>query len=191
MQKTELHPAERESIQIKRLAAAFIPLLLCCMGGAIAAFLAAPQLCTEQYYVSCPIGASSVYGVLSSLALYLESIAWQLLLIFLSAFALFPTWLSASVAIYRGVCTGISLFAVSHDLVTGTGSPEASVLLYFLSSVLLLLLSSRASLCAERLQQFRRSKDQESTHALLFAYLRSFLVLSGGAFAVSAFAVIL
>ena len=142
MTKKETNTWDTDHLPIKRLAAAFITLLICYAAGALLAFFAAPSLCTESYYVSCPLPDLSVYGVLSSVSVYLKSSVCQLLVVFFSVFTFVPSLAASFVALYRGICTGVALFSVSQGLVMGSGSPKAAVSLYFLASVLFLLLGS-------------------------------------------------
>ncbi len=190
MTQAETILQEVKNTEAKRLAAVFIPLLLCYVCGGILAFLLAPAMGVGSCYVSCPIPSGSVYEILSSLALYLKSGVLQLFLIFLSVFTFFPSWVCAFTAIFRGLCTGFSLFPVSHGLLVSTGSPKAAVSLYFLSSVILLLLSAVSCTTADTLAKYRSRGDRRSAHALLFAYFPCFLVMSGGILVSSAFAVL-
>ncbi len=186
----ETIPLEYRNTRAKKLAASFIPLLICYVGSAVISFFASHALCTESCYISCPLPTDSIYGVLSSMALYLKSGVVQILLILLSVFTMIPSWISAGVAVYRGLCTGLALYSVSQGLVLGAGSPKASVSLYFLSSVLLLLLSALSCTCSDTLAQLRSRRERRNTHALIFAYLQIFTVMAGGFLAVTAFAIL-
>jgi len=132
----------------------------------------------------------SVFGTLSALAAYLGGTVRQTAVVFLSAFFLYPSWATVPIALYRGVCMGLALFAVSSGCVVSTGFPELPVLLYFPSTVLLLLGASLAHSCRRTLSSSGSPVPACDKQALLFSYLRSFLVLSGAVFAVSGFAII-
>lgn len=184
------HIREAGDFRAKRMAAAFIPLLICYAAGAILSFVGAPFLFTESYYVSCPIPVSSVYETLSALTVSLKSTVWQTALLLFSVFTFFPWVLSTSIAVLRGICTGCALYAVSEGLVTGASSAESAVSLYFLASVAVILLSACSIACSDALFFLRSRRERKSTHALLFSYLRAFAVMSGGIFAISGFAVL-
>ena len=190
MTASEFHHKTEGNTQAKRLAYAFIPLLLCYAGTAFVAFLVAPAFFTESYFVSCPVPFVSVYGALQSLALCLRSTVLQVLLLLLAVFTLFPWWISAAAAVYRGFCTGGVLYAVSSGAVSCSGYMEGTVSLYFLASVLLILLSAVSCTCAEEFLLQRRRRDKRNAHALLFSYLRTFAVMSGGILALSGFAIL-
>ena len=191
MTTAQATPKENKYPQTKKLAAALIPLLICYIGGALLAYFAASALPRESYSVSCTIPSDSVYGALSAMASALKSGVRQILLISLSAFTFFPSWISAFAAVYRGMCMGFALVPIQLGLVSGANNPEAAVLLYFLASVLLLLLSACAAICSDALRYFRLRKDRKGTHTLLFSYAKWILVLAGGALAASAFAILI
>lgn len=180
-----------DTMQTRRLAYAFIPLLLCYAGTAFLSFLLAPVIFTESYYVACPLPFVSVYGALQTLSLCLKSTVWQILILLLSVFTLFPWWIAAAEVVFRGFCTGCVLYSVSSGVVSGVNNAEAAVSLYFLASVVLILLSALSCTCAEVLLNRRSRRDKRAAHALLFAYLRTFAVLSGGILALSGFAILI
>ena len=190
MTQTENILRESKNTEAKRLAAVFIPLLFCYVGGGVAAFLLSGGTDTVAYAIDPPIPSGGVYEALSALSRSLGSGIFQLFLIFLSVFTFFPTWVAASAAIFRGICTGCSLVPIREGMVMSTGSPEVGVSLYFLASVLFLLLSAVSCTTADTLGKYRSRHDRRNSRALLFEYVPFYLVTSGGILALSAFAVL-
>ena len=146
--------------QAKRLAASFIPLLICYAAGAILSFFCAPFIFTESYYVSCPIPGVTVFGTISGLADSLKSLVWQTALLLVSVFTFFPRWISTAIAILRGICTGCVLFAAREGLILGASSVESAISLYFLASVAVILLSACSITCSDSLFFLRIRKER-------------------------------
>lgn len=192
MTSTETYLSETKAAFSHKLSAIFLPLLLCYSAGAVLSYLVARCLCSQFYYVSCPVSFISVYGTLSTLVSYMKRTIWQTAAIFFSAFTFFPTWISTLTAIYRGICTGICLFLVSSGMVQGLDSyPQITLSLYFLTSVLLFLFASYVHVYSKALPVMWKHRDYKNLQVLLFEYIKCFMVMSGGILAVYMFAIIL
>jgi len=178
------------SLHTNRSAGAFVLLLFLYAGAAMLSYFASPFFFSERYYISCPIPTDSVYGILSALTLSLKGTICQVILILISAFTFFPLWISAAAVSLRGICTGCALYAISNGMVSGLNAAEGALSLYFLSSVLLILLSSCAYTCSELLFVMRSRQERKNIHALLYSYFRTFAFMSGGIFVISGFAII-
>jgi len=168
----------------------FLPLLVCYAGSAALAWLAARNTVHPVCYVSCPLSGISVYGTLAQLTSYLSGTVRQLLLVFVSAFTLFPAWISVGTALYRGLCTGLCLALAESGSITGAGSPQLALPLYFLASVLLLLFASFSHSSASVFAERKKYGFTRSLNSLILSWIRCFLVMAGGILALSVFAII-
>lgn len=192
MTSAEGYSPEKKAVFPHGTFAAFLSLLLCYFTGTAFAYFAAYRGCSPScWYVARSISRLSLYDVLSSLVFYMRSVIGQTVLIFASAFTFFPTWISGGAALYRGVCTGVFLYLIRAErILVANGRPQIALSLYFLASAALFILAVHARVCSETLGALRKRRDRRNFQLLLFAYIKRFLVISGGIFAVCALAVI-
>ncbi len=169
-------------------ATCFLPLFLCFALGAVAAFFLGGTASAATYAVDLSLPRDSLLHGLTALVRCLRGALWQTVLVFLSAFVMSPALVVVPIVLYRGLCLGLTLYAVRMGQITGAASPEAAVVLYFAGTVLLLLAACMAERCHRGLRSVGMRKP--GCYALLFAYIRSTLVVAGGIFAVSAFAIL-
>lgn len=165
----------------------FLPLLLCFTAGAVIAFFLGERMGGGTFLLAHSSPTGSVYDLLIHLTRCLRGVILQTGAVFLSAFLLSPSPVTVAVAIYRGMSLGYALFAVQNGRITGAVCAEAAVLLYFGATVLLMLASSLAHSAGEALHS-PMCVGRRDRHAVLFAYIRWFLILSGAIFALSGFA---
>lgn len=146
----------------------------------------------SKYVLTSPFYLGDTFSIFYSSAHALAPAFIILCILFLSAITPFGSFLSALCLIWRGACLGCTVAAVARQaLLPASRWTICAVILYFLSSVLLFVLSSLTSVYRKMLSCAYFCDEPGTVVSLFFELIKLFLVISGTIYSISLFTIIL
>lgn len=162
-----------------------------------AAFLVSYFMCGafsdgQKYVTLSPFYSDDALSLIYSAAHALIPSVALLCAMFLSSLTPLGSIISAVCLVWRGAALGCCVAAVAdRALVTGSRWTVCAVILYFLSSVLIFVLSALSSVYRKMICCAYASDEPGVAASLVYELLKLFLVISGAIFTLSLVSIIL